>query len=69
MESQYDRLMGMTDPWFVAVNEFSVNLDDLLNLKPGGIVRCTGSPGEAIKLFVPPQWDALGCVAGWISEE
>jgi hypothetical protein len=54
----------------LAVNTKTVNLDDLLFSMetPGCIVRVTGSPQDAIKLF-PADTDPLGCIAGWISED
>jgi len=43
-----------------AVDADSVNLDDLLNSKPGGIVRTIGSPGNSIMPLVAPQVAGAG---------
>lgn len=40
-----------------AINEDTVNLDDLLTTRPGGVVRVAGDPGSAIVPLVTP---ALG---------
>ena len=54
----------------VFVDPNRVNLDDLLNAtRPGSIVRCDGSPKNAVLIHVLPQDQYLGCVGGMISEE
>jgi hypothetical protein len=65
------RLLDMMDPPpFLAAHVDLVNLDDLLNCHiPGAIVRTRADPRECIQWVVPPAQEALGCVAGWISEE
>ena len=53
-----------------AVDTNRVNLDDLIFSydRPGAIVRVMGSPQDCIKLF-PADYEPLGCIAGWISED
>lgn len=53
---------------FIAIWDGYVNLADLLNSRPGGIVRCRQKPADCISI-VHPDMSAVGCVAGWISEE
>lgn len=53
---------------FIAIDQRVVNLRDLLEMRPGSVVRCEGSPADAI-MVVPMDNDAIGCVAGWISED
>jgi hypothetical protein len=54
----------------IFVDEGRVNLDDLMNAAyPGSIVRCTGSPADAVQIHVSPRDDCLGCVGGMISDE
>lgn len=53
---------------FIAVDIDNVNLEDLMSCRPGGIVRCHGNPAEVISVFAFEN-TALGCVAGWISDE
>lgn len=48
-----DSLRSSIDPR-TAVNEDTVNLDDLLNQELGGIVRVEGLPGEQIKVLDVP---------------
>jgi hypothetical protein len=43
-----------------AVDASRVNLDDLLTVKPGGVVRVKGSPAEAIMPLVTPAQAGLG---------
>lgn len=58
---------GMVGKWLV--NTDTVNLEDLMNTKPYGVVRCVGPLNDAVR-FVPVETMGLeGCVAGWISEE
>ncbi len=65
------RLGGMLPLPVIFVDADKVNIDDLLNPNaPGQIVRCYGDPNISVKWIEPlSQADALGCVAGWISEE
>lgn len=52
----------------IAIDESKVLLADLLDLKPGRIVRCRANPSDCIRVFY--TGDApVGCVAGWISDE
>ena len=53
---------------FIAIDENMVNLDDLISITPGRIVRCNGNPSEAIK-WVQCDDGQVGVVAGWISED
>jgi hypothetical protein len=43
-----------------AVDTSRVNLDDLLTVKPGGVVRVKGSPGDAIMPLVQPNGGGIG---------
>jgi hypothetical protein len=53
---------------FWVVDPDIINLDDLLGQhRPGAIVRAYGDV-NAIR-FIPVECEALGCVAGWISDE
>ena len=53
--------------WFVAVNTFNVNIEDLVNASPGAIVRVNGDLSNNIQVFIPNSPE-IGCIAGWISE-
>lgn len=57
---------GLVGKWFVDVD--SVNLEDLVRMLPGGIVRCKGSVNNAVR-YIPGDSGLEGCVAGWISED
>ena len=63
------RLMEMSGHYAVAVDRARVNIDDLVNMKPGRIIRCIGDPNTAIKVFMTQDDSVIGCVAGWMSEE
>lgn len=63
-----DDLYAMGAFGFMAVDLDRVNLDDLMNAEPGAIVRVRGNPADCIK-FYSGDSDAVGCVAGWISED
>jgi hypothetical protein len=67
MTDNYDRLVAMAGGiWFISDR---VNLNDLCNaVRPGSIVRCDGIPSECVT-YIPGDEPALGCVAGWISED
>lgn len=59
-------------PWFIAIEESAVNLDDLLHSMrtSGGIVRVDGNPHDVIRFCTPPTQDeAFASVASWISED
>lgn len=59
-------LRGELDNTYIAINGRNavdasrVNLDDLLTVKPGGIVRVKGSPGDAIMPLVQPNGGGIG---------
>ena len=65
------RLLRSLGPFgFIAIDQASVNLGDLLTPSmPGRIVRVTGNPSECIAVFASEQAETLGCIAGWISDE
>lgn len=69
-EKEYD-LFEMMPKWAIAIDDEKVNIEDLIASwkNPGAIIRVKGSPHKSM-LFMPnPDSDAIGCVAGWISEE
>jgi hypothetical protein len=45
---------------FVAVHTGRLNIDDLLEARPGGIIRVDVKPTDS---------PFIGCIAGWISED
>ena len=50
------------------IREGAVNIDDLMQARPGClIVRTRGDVNDSIR-FMPDTVD-FGCVAGWISEK
>jgi hypothetical protein len=53
---------------FIAFREGSVNIDDLLSMEPGSLVRCKENPRDCLAVYVTDE-PTLGCVAGWISED
>jgi hypothetical protein len=53
---------------FFAIEHGRVHLDDLLNVRDGGIVRCHGNPHDVLRV-VQIDTGPVGCVAGWISED
>jgi len=63
------RLFQMRAPWLIVIKEGSGKIDDLLNCRPGGIVRVNGKPSDCIQIMRPEVDEELGCVAGWISDE
>lgn len=40
-----------------------VNMDDLMNARPGGIIRYTGPHTPQVITYQPPQTDCQGCGA------
>jgi hypothetical protein len=65
------RLLGMGAFGAILVDVDRVNLDDLLASysRPGAIVRCDGNPRDCVEVVQLGDGFALGCIAGWISEE
>lgn len=61
-------LDAMSCAGFLAIDESLVNWDDLLDAWPGKIVRVIGDPRKAI-VHMAAENNAIGCVAGWISED
>lgn len=56
---------GMGGMWLV--NTALVNIDDLLKMRPGMMVRCTNT--ESVKFIQAPTMGLEGCIAGWISDD
>ena len=56
-------------PGIIFVNTKVVKITDLIEAKPGRIVRCAGPISDAIK-YIPPQlsFEQYGFIAGMISE-
>lgn len=69
--TKFSELMAMGPFGFVAVDQWRVNLQDLILAleKPGAIVRCEGDPRECIQVYSDDTSAVLGCVAGWVSED
>lgn len=68
IDDKVSELLALSTTWFVSVDASKVNIDDLLNLRPGTIVRCSTDPRNCIQTHYAP--DAyVGCIAGWISED
>lgn len=67
IDDKHMRLMAMS-MGFIAIWDGMVNLDDLMYMRPGGIVRCRDKPADCISIF-HPDLSSVGCVAGWISDE
>lgn len=69
-EDHIDRVMAMI-PWpVVFVDKANVNNSDLLeSWRPGAIIRCDGTPHIMVRFVDGADLSAMGCVAGWISEE
>lgn len=63
------RLYEMDAFGLICVNKGTVNLEDLFHAVPGAIIRVDGNPNDSIKFISPFDAPALGCIAGWISEE
>ena len=63
------RLYEMDCFGFIAVRVGWVNIDDLLGAVPGAIIRIQGRPQDCIKFYPPMDAPALGCIAGWVSDE
>lgn len=61
-------LYAMNAFGWLAVDVDRVNIDDLLDMQEGGIVRVKGNPKTAIQFFASEN-EALGCIAGWHSED
>ena len=59
--------LGDLSSYVIFVNDNRVNLEDLVFLAPGGIVRVNGDPSESI-MIVPTSLDPFDRVAGMISE-
>jgi predicted RNase H-like nuclease len=68
MDARMSRLheAGMTGMWLV--NQSLTNIDDLLNSRPGMIVRVKDIH-NAVKFIPVAGEDVSGCIAGWISDE
>jgi hypothetical protein len=68
MNDNYQRLEIMAGGvWLVDTSR--MNVRDLLDSRPGQIIRCDGPPSECVTYIPGDQEPALGCVAGWISDE
>ena len=63
------RLMWMVSWPVVFVNQREVNSHDVIDMRPGSIIRCNDNPNMVVWFMPIAELDAMGCVAGWISEE
>ena len=63
------RLFRMGFMPMLAIDEANVNIDDLMQYIPGGVIRCYINPADCITILQIADDSSLGCVAGWISEE
>lgn len=71
MSDQIGRYEAVLSCWFVGIDVDRVQLDDLLRATehPGAIIRCYGPPSDVMQVHVMPYDEALGCIAGFISED
>lgn len=68
MSDQIERYMANLTHWFIVCNPHVVNLEDLLSMRPGQIVRNVGAAGD-LQVHIVPPCETLGCIAGFISED
>ena len=63
-----DRMFGLSAVPIVFVDTDRVNVEDLINCRPGQIVRMHGPVDDCIRFF-PGADMQVDCCAGWIGDD
>lgn len=67
MAERLDRLLG-AHPWgFIVVDQNQVRVSQLRDLRPGRIILADST--DAVRFIPAGEAPAIGCIAGWISED
>ena len=62
-------LLSLSGNCLFSIDDSKINIDDLMDTRPGDILRFEGDIDNVIRVFTPDNNEFLGVVAGWISEE
>jgi len=62
------RMFALGHEPFLFIDEFKVNISDLLDLRPGRIVRCQDDPHKCIQIVCNYETH-VECAAGWIGDD